>query len=126
MKSCGSPGSEIGVSAFARRVYEAVRRIPEGRVSTYARIAAAVKCRSPRAVGAALRANPFAPQVPCHRVIASDLSAGGYRGAVSGPALREKIRRLAREGVAFRNGKLVRPECVWPRTVRESAGRRNP
>lgn len=124
MNASGSLDSAAGVSAFARRVYEAVRRIPKGRVSTYARIAAAVECRSPRAVGAALRANPFAPRVPCHRVIASDLSVGGFRGAVSGPALREKIRRLAREGVTFRDGKLARPECVWPRTAREARGRR--
>lgn len=125
MNASGSAASAIAVSAFARRVYEAVRRIPEGRVSTYARIARAVECRSPRAVGAALRANPFAPRVPCHRVIASDLSVGGYRGSVSGPALREKLRRLAREGVAFRGGKLVRPECLWPRTAREGAGKGN-
>ncbi len=54
------PGRDrAGCTAFQRSVYEAVSRIPPGKVSTYAAIAAAIRCRSPRAVGQALKANPF-------------------------------------------------------------------
>ena len=64
---------------------------------------------SPRAVGQALRANPLSPQVPCHRVIASDLTLGGFKGHTSGQALAEKLRLLATEGIIFENGRLSDP-----------------
>jgi methylated-DNA-[protein]-cysteine S-methyltransferase len=114
MKASCATRAPAGVSGFAQRVYRVVRRIPEGRVSTYARVAAAIGCRCPRAVGAALRVNPFTPQVPCHRVISSDLTPGGFRGCREGADVREKIRRLACEGVAFKGGKLAQPERLWP------------
>ena len=66
-------------------------------------------CRSPRAIGQALRANPFAPEVPCHRVIASDLTPGGFQGKISGPALTKKLRLLATEGIHFQNNRLTDP-----------------
>jgi methylated-DNA-[protein]-cysteine S-methyltransferase len=78
-------------------------------VLTYAALAAKVGGRSPRAIGQALRVNPFAPTVPCHRVIASDLSPGGFAGRTSGPELARKLRLLASEGVVFRNGRLSDP-----------------
>lgn len=53
--------------------------IPKGKVSTYGALSQVLKS-SPRAVGQALRRNPFAPQVPCHRVIASTLELGGFSG----------------------------------------------
>lgn len=97
------------VSAFARSVYIALRQIPPGRVITYAALGRRIGCRSPRAIGQALRANPFAPRVPCHRVIASDLSPGGFNGRTSGGALAKKLRLLATEGVVFTNGHLADP-----------------
>ena len=97
------------VSPFAARVYAAVKRVPRGRVITYAALARKVGCHSPRAVGQALRANPFAPAVPCHRVIASDLSLGGFVGQTAGPQLQRKLRLLASEGVFFQNGFLAEP-----------------
>ncbi|CAG8440740.1 16003_t:CDS:2 [Acaulospora morrowiae] len=55
-------------------------KIPEGYVSTYKLLSNALKS-SPRAVGGALRVNPFAPMpVPCHRVIASNFFIGGFDG----------------------------------------------
>ena len=51
-------------TVFEARVYEALRRIPRGQVTTYGRLAAALGCGSARAVGQALRRNPFAPEVP--------------------------------------------------------------
>jgi len=94
------------VTAFQQRVYDAVARIPRGRVATYKDIAAGIGCGSPRAVGQALKKNPFAPRVPCHRVIASDLTIGGFRGEVAGAAVRRKLRLLEGEGVRFINGRL--------------------
>lgn len=98
-----------GVTQFALSVYAALKRVPPGRVITYAALARRIGCKSPRAVGQALRANPFAPDVPCHRVIASDLSPGGFQGKRGGPALARKLRLLAAEGVVFRDNKLAEP-----------------
>lgn len=78
------------MSRFAEAVYEVVRRIPAGKVMTYGSVARAIgNPRSARAVGGALKKNvDFA--VPCHRVIASDGSLGGYN---RGPeAKRQKLR----------------------------------
>ncbi len=95
------------ISDFQERVYRVVRCVPRGRVTTYKLLAAAVGCRSPRAVGQALRHNPFAPEVPCHRVIRADLTIGGFMGEEQGPLRRRKIELLRREGVLFRRGVLV-------------------
>ena len=99
---------------FQERVFAVVREIPAGRVSTYARVAEAVDCRSARAVGQALRRNPYAPRVPCHRVIASDLTLGGYAGRTGGAAIERKVRLLAGEGVAFTaDGRLADPSRLF-------------
>lgn len=95
------------VSEFDSRVYAAVSRVPRGRVSTYAAIASSIGCGSARAVGQALKRNPFAPEVPCHRIIRSDLTIGGFKGKVKGGAIACKIELLKTEGVFFRNGALV-------------------
>jgi methylated-DNA-[protein]-cysteine S-methyltransferase len=66
---------------FERRVYALCSAIPRGRVSTYGGMAAALSPRgSARAVGQAMRRNPFAPRVPCHRVIAASRLIGGFSG----------------------------------------------
>ncbi|KAF0442091.1 DNA binding methylated-DNA--cysteine S-methyltransferase [Gigaspora margarita] len=68
------------VTEFQYKVYDLCAQIPEGFVSTYKLLATALKS-SPRAVGGALRVNPFAPlPIPCHRVIASDFFIGGFDG----------------------------------------------
>jgi methylated-DNA-[protein]-cysteine S-methyltransferase len=96
-------------SPFATKVYTALRKVPAGRVITYAALGRRIHCRSPRAIGQALRVNPFAPDVPCHRVIASDLTPGGFQGKASGHALTKKLRLLAAEGVTFTKGHLTDP-----------------
>ncbi|MCA1809714.1 MAG: MGMT family protein [Kiritimatiellia bacterium] len=111
----------MSLSGFQRRVYEALCRVPRGRVTSYALLARAVGCRSPRAVGQALRRNPHAPQVPCHRVIAAHGGIGGFQGARAGPALRRKLRLLAAEGVHFHNQRLADPSRLGP--VPASSGR---
>ena len=101
------------ISDFQQRVYAALERIPCGCVTTYALLAQAVGCGSPRAVGQALRRNPFTPRVPCHRVIAADLSLGGFQGAATGLPLRRKIGLLSKEGVQFKAGRLAEPERLF-------------
>lgn len=59
------------VTPYQSRVYTLLQQIPEGKVSTYAALSNALGS-SPRAVGGALRRNPFAPEVPCHRIISAD------------------------------------------------------
>ncbi len=95
------------VTPFQMRVYGRTLEIPAGKVSTYAEVAAAIGCGSPRAVGQALRRNPFAPDVPCHRVIRSDLTIGGFAGRTSGGEIRRKLDLLEEEGVRFENGRLA-------------------
>jgi methylated-DNA-[protein]-cysteine S-methyltransferase len=97
---------------FQRRVWALCASIPRGRVRTYGWMAKRLKS-SPRAVGQALRANPFAPKVPCHRVVAAGAKVGsgfgkrrvllaagigGYGGVWNS---RKKRRMLESEGVRF-------------------------
>lgn len=105
-----SGSREERVTPFQGAVYEALRAVPAGRVTTYGRLAARVGCGSARAIGQALRRNPFAPRVPCHRVIASDLTLGGFSGARRGPLIAKKARLLLSEGVRFgSDGRLADP-----------------
>ena len=86
-------------TAFERRVYNVIRRIPRGQTRSYAWVARQLrKPGAARAVGQALKRNPFAPRIPCHRVVRSDGSLGGYsaRGG-----LRRKRRLLARERQSY-------------------------
>ena len=67
------------VPAFNQRVYEITRAIPPGRTLTYGEVAARIgDPGAARAVGQALGHNPFAPVVPCHRVLAAHTGAGGF------------------------------------------------
>ena len=63
--------AEPKVTPYQSRVYTLLKQIPKGKVSTYAEMSKALGS-SPRAVGGALRCNPFAPEVPCHRIIQAD------------------------------------------------------
>ncbi len=84
---------------FQQRVYEVVKRIPRGKVVSYGVVARAVGVNSAQAIGQALRRNPYAPEVPCHRVIRADGFMGGYLGEVSTES--EKWQLLRAEGVRF-------------------------
>lgn len=104
-----------GVSAFQVRVYSAVCRVPKGRVTTYKLVAEVVGCGSAQAVGQALRKNPFSPAVPCHRVISSDFTIGGFMGSVKGEKLEKKALLLRSEGVFFNSCGLIRDKkLLWP------------
>jgi methylated-DNA-[protein]-cysteine S-methyltransferase len=68
-----------GVPAFHRRVYEITRAIPPGEVLTYGEVARRMgEPNAARAVGQALGHNPFAPVIPCHRVLAAGGRPGGF------------------------------------------------
>ncbi|MBU0717701.1 MAG: methylated-DNA--[protein]-cysteine S-methyltransferase [Planctomycetes bacterium] len=83
------------VPEFRRRVLEACRRIPYGRVATYAELARAVGCPgAARAVGGAMAHNPVPLVIPCHRVLRSDGSLGGFSGS---NGVKTKKRMLALE-----------------------------
>ncbi len=99
-------------TAFQMRVYAATRRIPRGRVTTYGELARQIGCRSAQAVGQALRVNPYAPEVPCHRVVAADGSLGGFFGSRAAAELARKRALLETEGVVF-EGPHVSPSCLW-------------
>jgi methylated-DNA-[protein]-cysteine S-methyltransferase len=105
---------ERGPTPFERRVYAALCEVPAGRVTTYAALARRIGVAAPRAVGQALKRNPDAPRVPCHRVIGADLRAGGYNGRTAGAELRRKLALLADEGVSFgADGRLAEPARLW-------------
>ena len=101
------------VTEFEQSVYDACRRIPKGRVTTYKLLAEAVGRGNGRAVGQALRKNPFAPVVPCHRVVRTDLSLGGFMGKTRGEQVQRKRRMLEKEGVRFAGSERVEPEAVY-------------
>ena len=103
----------MSVTRFQKRVYEAVSLIPPGRVATYGEVARHIGCGSPQSVGQALKRNPFAPRVPCHRVIASTFTPGGFEGETGGATTRRKTALLAEEGVRFMDGRLDDPSRVY-------------
>jgi methylated-DNA-[protein]-cysteine S-methyltransferase len=104
---------EIRLTPFGLKVYEVVATIPEGKVSTYGLVASKIGCRSPRAVGQALRVNPFAPEVPCHRVVSSDLTLGGFGGETDGENIRRKKQLLVAEGVKFVDERTIHLDCLY-------------
>ena len=87
--------------SFTERCYAILRKVPKGRVTTYQELAHALNCKAYRAVGNDMNKNPYAPQVPCHRVINSDGRLGGFASGV-----KNKIEMLKKEGVEIVNGKI--------------------
>jgi len=79
------------VTPFQQKVYSIVKKIPKGKTTTYKSIAQKLKT-SPRAVDQALKANKDYKNIPCHRVIKSDGSLGGYNRGI-----RKKLELLGEE-----------------------------
>ena len=92
-------------TAFQKKVLTTLCQVPRGRYTTYGCIAQHLSS-SARAVGNALRNNPFAPQVPCHRVLATGGGLGGFHGSwgrkgEEGLHDDKKRKLLSEEGVRF-------------------------
>ncbi|GAA5987143.1 hypothetical protein JCM5350_003860 [Sporobolomyces pararoseus] len=127
----GKKGTKV--TAFQWRLYDLLLQVPPGKVSTYGQLSS-ILSSSPRAVGSALRNNPFAPFVPCHRIIATNGYIGGFSGewnkpqkststtarrgknakVEQGPKVSEKLLLLESEGVKFdQKGMLKDKTCWW-------------
>ena len=82
---------------FQKKVWNYLKTIRKGTVKSYKQVAIAInRPKSVRAVANAIGKNPFAPKIPCHRVIRSDGSLGGYSGK---GGLKIKKLLLKREGI---------------------------
>jgi methylated-DNA-[protein]-cysteine S-methyltransferase len=85
-------------------VYSLAKQIPKGKVTSYGELAAAVgRPKAARAIGSIMHVNPYAPVVPCHRVVHKDGRIGGF-GDRRGVA--RKIELLAAEGVHVEGGRV--------------------
>lgn len=85
------------ITEFQRKVYLELLKVPEGETVSYGELGRRIGCSSAQAVGQALKRNPFAPEVPCHRVVAADGSLCGFHGHRDGEYLEKKRRLLEAE-----------------------------
>ena len=93
---------------FNEKVWNLCKKIPKGRVTTYKIIAEKLETKAYRAVGTALNKNPFAPKVPCHRVINSNGFVGGFASGT-----KNKIKLLKKEGIEIKNKKINFKKCLF-------------
>jgi len=106
---------------FERKVYAIAKQIPKGQVTTYKLLAEAIDGTgaSSRAVGNALRRNPYAPMVPCHRIVKTDFGLGGFQGKTD-PETTElcrkndllKLEGIRLEGNGIAKGKTYREQVL--------------
>lgn len=87
--------------SFNERCYAILQKVPKGKVTTYKALAKAMKTRAYRAVGNAMNKNPYAPKVPCHRVVQTSGLVGGFASGT-----KKKIQMLKKEGVEIVKGKI--------------------
>ena len=84
---------------FQLKVWKYLKTIPKGTVKTYKQVAISIKSpKSARAVANACAKNPYAPKIPCHRVIRSDGALGGYSGK---GGIKQKLKLLRSEKAAI-------------------------
>mgnify|MGYP003958487415 FL=1 len=96
------------MTSFQLECYEALKKVPPGKVISYGGLAEMIgRPNAHRAVGSAMNKNPYAPKVPCHRVVKSNGELGGFADD-SGV----KIKRLHKEGVEVLNNKIVNFKSV--------------
>jgi len=87
--------------SFNERCYSELKKVPKGKVTTYKALAKALNSKAYRAVGNAMNKNPYAPKVPCHRVVGSDGSMTGFASGIN-----NKIKMLKSEGIEIKNNKV--------------------
>ena len=93
-------------SVFAQNVYQLTKQVPAGKVTTYKALASAMNIKAYRAIGQTLRCNPYAPIIPCHRVVASDGTLNGFNGSRSQKELAKKTALLKKEGVKVKKNRV--------------------
>lgn len=86
---------------FSHAIYAKLLSVPKGKVTTYAALARSVGTSAYRAVGTAMKNNPYMGDVPCHRVIPSDRRLGGFNGGEP-----RKLALLKLEGIDLVEGKI--------------------
>lgn len=97
--------------SFRDDVYVVTRKIPKGKVATYKQIAElAGNPKAARAVGMCMRTNPDVPQMPCHRVVASDGRLTGYS---AGAGVFTKREMLLAEDVEFIKDRVDLSKSLW-------------
>jgi methylated-DNA-[protein]-cysteine S-methyltransferase len=101
-------GRLVSGMSFCQKVWALTARIPEGRVTTYGHIARHLGTHAYRAVGLAMNKNPYAPAVPCHRVVGSQGALTGFAGG-----LPKKRAMLAAEGVPMREGRVMLEQAMF-------------
>ena len=92
---------KIDKDSFSEQCYKILVKVPKGKVTTYKAIAYALNTRAYRAVGTAMKNNPNAPKIPCHRVIKSDGKIGNYAFGT-----KKKIKMLKNEGIKIKNNRI--------------------
>ncbi|MCX8189209.1 MAG: MGMT family protein [Nitrososphaeria archaeon] len=86
-------------------IYKLLKQVPKGKVTSYKALAtAAGNPKASRAVGVFMKTNPYAPHVPCHRVVCSDGRLGGFSGRTR---IDDKIKMLKDEGVTVKDGRIL-------------------
>ena len=95
---------------FDEKVLGLVKKIPKRKVTTYSEIAKALDTKAYRAVGQTLKRNPNPIKVPCHRVVRSDGSVGGYAGQ---KVSKKKAQLLRKEGVIVSKGRIDLERFGW-------------
>ncbi len=92
---------------FSEKIYQQLKKVPKGRVTTYKALANSLGSKAYQAIGTAMKNNPYAPEVPCHRVVNADGSIGGFKGCKTGKkTIQEKIEMLKKEGVEVLDGRV--------------------
>ena len=87
--------------SFNEQLYKLLKTVPKGKVTTYKELAKALNSKAYRAVGNAMNKNPYAPKVPCHRVVKTNGEVGGFEGGT-----KKKIAMLKKEGVEIKDTKI--------------------
>jgi methylated-DNA-[protein]-cysteine S-methyltransferase len=86
-----------------QQVYKKLTQVPQGKVTTYSELANAVGLKNgQRVIGQIMKKNPYPSIIPCHRVVKSDGTVGGY--AYGGDV---KTNMLGKEGIKIQNGKIL-------------------
>ncbi len=98
---------------FKARVWQLTKKIPYGRITTYKEIAERLNTKAYRAVGNALNKNK-SKEVPCHRVVRSDRTVGGFAKGT-----KRKIIMLKKEGIKIKNRKILDFNMVFFRLKKQ-------